>query len=174
MYPLSNQQAQNTAYPEVISQRNGETVLVCSLFRSSFTFSFARPSSSLLQDSPCEEGEGGGVQLLRLTSQERRGQRRHPGRRRLRSRGAAYKSCSVSLRGPGSSRTPGRTPALAVFGLRGAEWCNASAKAIATVCRSCLAHERSRSRCLLAAPSRSLMATAGVFLQKQHVKNGYA
>ena len=69
-------------------------------------------------------------------------------------RGAAYNSCSVSLRGSGSSRTPGRTRALAVFGLLGAEWCNASARAIATVCRSCLTHERS-SRRLLAAPSRS-------------------
>ena len=112
----------------------------------------------LLQDSPCEEGEGGGVQhLRRLTSQERRGQRRHPGRRRLQSP-AAYNLCSVSLRGPGSSRTPGRTPALAVFGLP--EWCNAAARAIATVCRSCLAHERSRrSRRLLAAPAWSLMTT---------------
>ena len=40
----------------------------------------------LLQDSPSEEGEGGGVQhLCRLTSQEWRGQRWHPWRRRLRS-----------------------------------------------------------------------------------------
>ena len=57
------------------------------------------------------------------------------------SRGAACCSCSVPLRCPGCSGTPGRTPALAVFGLLGAECCNASARAIATVCSSCLAHE---------------------------------
>ena len=107
----------------------------------------------LLQDSPCEEGEGGAVRSGVASDGT-------PGDGGFSPRGAAYNSCSVSLRGPGSSRTPGRTPALAVFGLLGAEWCNASARAIATVSRSCLAHERSRrSRRLLAAPAWSLMAT---------------
>ena len=45
------------------------------------------------------------------------------------------------------------TPALAVLCPRGAVWCVASARAIATVIRSCRSHERSR-RCrrLIAAP----------------------
>ena len=59
-----------------------------------------------------------------------------PGDGAVGPRGAAYNSCSVFLRGSGSSRAPGRTLAMAVFGLLGAEWCNASARAIATVCRS--------------------------------------
>ena len=61
-------------------------------------------------------------------------------------RRAAYNSCSVSLRGSGSSRTPGRTPTLAIFGPLGAVWCVISARVIATVSRSCRSHERSR-RC---------------------------
>ena len=38
------------------------------------------------------------------------------------------------------------SPSLAIFGPRGAVWCFTSAKAIATVIRSCRSHERSR-RC---------------------------
>ena len=78
------------------------------------------------------------------------------------------------LCGPGSSGRPGRSPGGGVFCARRPEcvacphtpalaivcpreeWCVYSARAIATLCRSCFSHER-RRRCLRrrAAPSPS-------------------
>ena len=70
--------------------------------------------------------EGSGVHCFPSgASLQRRGQRRHPGR---------------------------RTPALAVLGLLGAEWWFASAKAMRTVCCSCLSIERSRCLRRIATP----------------------
>ena len=88
-------------------------------------------------------------------------------------RRAACCSCSVSLRGSGSSRTPGRTPALAFVCPRGAAWWLVSARAIATLRRSCRSHcLRRRCRLVMAAPACSPWACDHIkALKTVHQKN---
>ena len=78
-----------------------------------------------------------------LTSESRSGRAPPGSSYRLKSSG--WGMGGIPDRGRGVHLAPPHTPALAVFCPR-EEWCVLSARAIATVIRSCLSHERSR-RC---------------------------
>ena len=95
-----------------------------------------------------EEGDGGGVHFVAAS------QRRH---HQERPRGSHVTDRASTCGSDTSSRDSSRDPELAIFCPRGATgttldlaswlWCKAAASSIATVCRSCRSHERSR-RCL--------------------------